>query len=217
VDAGDPLTRRLLLVAAVGAVTFVAVWAVDGATRAGYRPSQHPVSALALGDRGWVQVANFVLAGVAMAAFAVAVHRTFVDGPAAAWAPALLAACAVGLVASGMFVMDAPAGYPPGTPIGGGRSWRGALHDVAGLVVFTTLPAAAIVSGVRFRGDHDLRWLGTASIGAGLLAAAAFLAFAIVDESGRAGAGLVQRAAIVVGWGWVAAVATTLLVVDPEH
>ena len=42
---------------------FAAVFLVEGALRDGYQPLRHPVSSLALGPRGWIQTANFAVAG----------------------------------------------------------------------------------------------------------------------------------------------------------
>jgi hypothetical protein len=56
-------TRTLLVCGVVGGPLFVAVFLVEGATRAGYDSLRHPFSSLALGDSGWMQIANFVVAG----------------------------------------------------------------------------------------------------------------------------------------------------------
>lgn len=53
----------LLWAGAVGALLFPVVFLIDGWTRPQYRPMYHPVSALALGRRGWIQTTNFVLSG----------------------------------------------------------------------------------------------------------------------------------------------------------
>ncbi|HEX6236677.1 MAG TPA: DUF998 domain-containing protein [Acidimicrobiales bacterium] len=77
---GAPGRRTQLLVwgGAAGAVGFVMVFLVDGATRPGYSPARHPVSALSLGSRGWVQVTSFVVTssrGGGTNGGVVAVHR----------------------------------------------------------------------------------------------------------------------------------------------
>ncbi|MBE1484431.1 putative membrane protein [Plantactinospora soyae] len=65
------LTRTLLGCGAVAPGLFILVFLVDGATRAGYDPTYHPVSALSLGPRGWIQITNFVLTGLLLLGFAV--------------------------------------------------------------------------------------------------------------------------------------------------
>lgn len=57
------IIRLLLRCGVVAGPLFVAVFLVEGATRAAYSPLRHPVSSLALGVDGWMQVANFAIAG----------------------------------------------------------------------------------------------------------------------------------------------------------
>ncbi len=62
------VTSRLLACGAVAGPLFVAVFTAEGATRKSYDAMREPVSALALGDRGWMQRANFVGTGGLMLA-----------------------------------------------------------------------------------------------------------------------------------------------------
>lgn len=185
---------------AAGAVLFVLVFLVDGGTRPGYSPIRHPVSALALGRRGWIQSANFVVTGTAVTAGAVAM---------ATWGQAVLlgAALAVfglGLVASGIFRMDPMRGYPPGTPDQDPAvfSARHRMHDLAGAVVFLALPAAAAVAAFVLPG---LAWrLGSGLLAVGLLIGFGLFGTAWEEDSPRTG--LLQRVLIVPGWLWLAGV-----------
>lgn len=104
-------TSALLWCGVVGAVLFIVVASVEGALRPGYRPAYHPVSALSLGGRGWVQIVSFVATGLLVTAFAVGVHRV-TDAVVGA---TLVGAFGLALIASGVFSMDPMHGYPPGT------------------------------------------------------------------------------------------------------
>lgn len=108
----------LLWTGAAGAWGFVVTFLLDGWTRPGYRPVRHPVSALALGPRGWLQAANFVVCGVLITAGAVAVADAL-DSVVLAGA---IAVFGVSLVASGVFPMDAMRGYPRGPRTGRRRT-----------------------------------------------------------------------------------------------
>jgi hypothetical protein len=55
------LTRRLLQSGLVAGPLFVGTFLVEGLTWDGYQPMRHPVSSLALGQHGWLQVANFAV------------------------------------------------------------------------------------------------------------------------------------------------------------
>ncbi|WP_235736838.1 DUF998 domain-containing protein [Nocardioides alcanivorans] len=187
-------------VGAGGALLFVLIFLVDGLTRSGYSPLRHPVSALALSRRGWIQTLNFVLCGGAIAAGGAAVAvsgRSWLLG-------AILAIFGIALVASGLFRMDPMRGYPPGTADGDpvDLSTKHQLHDHAGAVVFLSLPAAAAVAAFVMPG---LAWTALSAIVAAALVFA-FDAFGKAWERDAPRTGLIQRAFIVPGWLWVAAV-----------
>ena len=71
------VTKTLLACGAIAGLLFVLVFLLEGATHANYDPLRHPVSSLALGDYGWVQSANFVVAGPLTLAFSVGLRRVF--------------------------------------------------------------------------------------------------------------------------------------------
>lgn len=205
-------TRRLLACGAAGGPLFVTAFLVDGATRAGYDPMTHAVSQLSLGGRGWLQITNFVVTGLLMLAFAVGLRRALHPGRGATWGPLLVGAYALALVGSGVFVMDPMHGYPPGTPpgLGADPSWHHTVHDSLGAVVFLSLPAASLVVARRFAADPGARGWAVYSAATGVAMVVLFVAFGAAWEDGSATAGLLQRATIIVGWGWIALLAARL-------
>ena len=131
-----------VLIGVVTAVIFVVVLLVEGALRPGYDPAYHTGSELSLGDRGWIQIANFLQMGGGMVAFAVGVNQTL-DRPIGA---VLLAIFGLGMVAAGVFLPDPVRGYPPGSPTGArdGVSWHHQAHDViSGPVAFLAISVHA--------------------------------------------------------------------------
>ena len=101
--AAIALRTLLLTCGAVAGPLFVAVFTVEGARREGHDPVREPVSALALGERGWTQRLKFVGTGALMLAYSGGLRRAMPD---ARWTPQLVAAFAVGLVRAGAFVTD---------------------------------------------------------------------------------------------------------------
>src|SRR5262245_24175104 len=212
VAATDRTTRWLLACGAVGAVLFVVVFLAEGATRAGYSACRNEVSALSLSDQGWMQIANFLVAGVLMLCFAAGLHRAFVTGPGSTWGAILVGALGVGLVLAGVFATDPARGYPPGTPDGPATATtlHGSLHFfVGGLVVFTSLTATPFVLARRFAAVPGERAWMVGSIAAGATVLVRFVAGnagSLVDPHGIGSiAGLIQRVSLVVGLGWIAA------------
>ncbi len=107
-------SRLLLLGGAVGGPLFTVVVAAQALTRVGFDLAHQPLSLLSLGELGWVQVTNFVLAGTLMVGLALGMRRVLTAGPGRIWAPRLMATFGVGLILGGVFVPDPALGYPPG-------------------------------------------------------------------------------------------------------
>jgi Protein of unknown function (DUF998) len=212
IAATERTTRWLLACGAIGAMLFVVVFLVEGATRPGYSAWRNEVSALSLSDQGWMQIANFLVAGALLLCFAAGLRRALVTGPASTWGPILVGALGVGLVLAGVFVTDPARGYPPGTPDGPAiaTTLHGSLHFfVGGLVVFTSLTAAPFVLARRFAAMPGERAWMAGSIAAGAAVLVLFVAGnagSLVDPHGIGSiAGLIQRVSLIVGLGWIAA------------
>lgn len=184
------------MIGAAAAVAFLAVFTVDGWLRPGYRPLYHPVSALALGRRGWAQTANFLVGG---AGFVVGAAALWAEFP---WIAAAVAVLGLALAASGVWAMDPMRGYPPGTPPTTPERYSRAhrWHDHAGALLFLGVPVTAALTA--FTGpDGWLRWYSAATaLATGLL----FARFGTDWERDEPLTGLWQRLGIGAGWTWLA-------------
>lgn len=149
---------------------------------------EDPVSLLSLGEFGWVQIANFVVTGLLAVAFAVGLRRL---GQSGWWIPALIAVLGVGLVATGLFVTDAPS-----TP----TTWHGAAHDVASAVAINAGLLATVVFAFRVFGAGRRGW-ASYSVGTAL----AVIAMGWARDTGTIG--LRHTAVAVLLTLWVTAVA----------
>ena len=187
---------------------------LEGAVRDGYQPLRHPVSSLALGPRGWIQAANFTVAGTLFLAGAAGLARA--DDPVGGGraVPALIGAAGAGLIGAAVFTTDPVSGYPPGTPDALTQpSPAGLAHNLAAVPVFVGLPAAALASGWRLwrAGQHrfGLYSAGTAVTMFTTMA----LAGAGFGQSPRMASlgGLFQRVSIITGFGWLTALSARAL------
>jgi Protein of unknown function (DUF998) len=207
-------TRWLLSGGVIGPALLVVLCVIEGAIRPDYDPMRVFVSQLSLGDQGWLQIANFVVSGLLIVAFAVGLRRVVPSGRASRWGPILLGLVGLGLIVSGVFVTDPALGYPPGTPPGltQNPSWHGSLHLLGALFVFGGLSITSFVFARRFQAQTDRRW-ARYSVATGIGMLAVFVA-ANLGASGVAGlgdiAGALQRVAILIGFGWIAALAARL-------
>jgi Protein of unknown function (DUF998) len=148
----SPVSTRALLIAGAAAGPLFALLATGQVLlRDGFDLRRHPLSLLAIGAPGSVQIANFILAGLGVLCLAVAVRRTISEGVGRRWLARLITVFGLGLGASGVFGMDPENGFPIGTPGGpaSAMSWHGIAHIVAATVAFTGLAAACIVLTVR--------------------------------------------------------------------
>ncbi|MGH1564169.1 DUF998 domain-containing protein [Mumia sp. DW29H23] len=204
-DPQTRVTKSLLGYGVLAGPFYVTVALASAFTRDGFDPAVHQWSMLALGEHGWIQVANFVITGLMVLAFAVGLRRSLAPGRGARWAPRLVAAYGVSLLAAGAFRADAAYGFPAGTPDGPGEvSWHGMLHLMAGSVGFTCLAVACFVMARRYGSDGRRGW-AIASRTVGVLFLAGF--GAVAAGTGAAAANLAFTAGVVTVFGWLAAVA----------
>jgi hypothetical protein len=145
-------TRSLLTCAAVAAPLWAVVSLAQAATREGFDLTRHPLSALSNGSLGWLQITNFLIAGVLTIAGAAGLRRALHGAPGGTWAPRLVLVYGIGMIAAGIFVMDPADGFPAGTPYGMPETltWHSYGHMAAGSVAFTALIAACYVLGRHF-------------------------------------------------------------------
>jgi hypothetical protein len=101
--------RRVLLRCGVLAgPLFVATFTAHGAALSGYDTRRHPVSSLALAPQGWVQTANFVVAGCLYGPLAVGLRLSDGRGPRKRLGAVLVGAAAAGLVGAGLLRRGSP-------------------------------------------------------------------------------------------------------------
>lgn len=194
------MTTQALLLAGVGAsVVFVVVLLVEGALRPGYRPMYHTGSELELGDRGWIQRANFVLMASGVFAFSVGVDRSL----GATAGTGLLVVFGLGMAVAGVFVPDAVRGYPPGAPSepSAKPTWQHQVHGiVGGPIAFFALCGACLALSGQLHGAWRSYTLLTAGTGLGMTIWTALAYQKDADHTG-----VIQRGLIVVYWGWIVA------------
>jgi hypothetical protein len=147
-----PDTRVLLTGLTVAGPLWAAVSLAQAAVREGFDLTRHPLSALSTGDLGWLQITNFLVAGVLTVVGAAGLRRAMAGAAGGLWAPRLVAVNGLGMVAAGLLVMDPADGFPAGTPAGmpAALSWHAAGHMISGTVSFIALIAACHVLGHHF-------------------------------------------------------------------
>ena len=202
---------------------FVSAFTVIGARRPGYDWQRHAVSSLAVGRRGWLQRANFILAGVLYSCAARGLGRCTRRSVGPRAIPALVAGVGIGLIGSGVFVTDPVAGFPPEISheeksddtcvVGTAPTREGWLHNISAIPIFAGIPVAGLVSAAAALRSKDYRW-ASYSAESSLVMASSFLLFgrAFAGESHLAGkGGISQRISIASGFGWLTALSLRAL------
>ncbi len=208
-----PAARVLLSAGLIGPPLFCAVFLVEGAIHPAYSAWRDTVSLLSRGSQGWVQIANFLVFGALMIAFAFGLRARLRPGRAGTWGPALFGVFGVSLLLAGVFVSD-PAGGGPIVITGHGlaqtgsqaTSAGGVVHNLSALVGFGSLTASTFVLARRFRVEGRHRLAGYSRV-SGVWIAALFL---LATQGPGGWPGLVQRASIAVGWLWITVIAAEL-------
>ncbi|WP_151774159.1 DUF998 domain-containing protein [Streptomyces abyssomicinicus] len=140
-----PAVRRSLVGGMVAGPVFLAVGAAQGLAREGFDFGRNALSQLALGEAGWIQTVNFLLAGALLVAGAVGLRRVLGGGGGGSWGPVLVGVFGASFWVAAAFPADAGAGFPAGAPDATVMSGHGAVHMAAGMVGYLALCAAFVV------------------------------------------------------------------------
>ena len=140
---------------------FIIISLILAFTREGFNIVRHPASLLALGEFGWIQIANFILSGVLFIALAIGLRRALTTGVGSRWLPILFGLVGVAMIIGGVFVADPALGFPPGTPEGVPKqmSWHSMVHAFAPILGFLALIAAFFIVARRFRSKGKRIWM----------------------------------------------------------
>ncbi|HXH26574.1 MAG TPA: DUF998 domain-containing protein [Candidatus Acidoferrum sp.] len=199
------LQKLLLLCGAVAGPLFILTLLIQDYTRAGYDPRQQLLSLLSLGSWGWVQITNFVLAGLLNVLYAFGLWRLLHPGRGGTWGPILVGAYGVGLVLVGIFRTDPANGFPPGVAAAP-TTWHGAIHALGALFVFLMLAAALFVFVRLFLARKEKSWAAYCLVSAVLFLTIFFTGFAYAGLTART-----LRLAVLIGWMALSLVAIKLL------
>jgi hypothetical protein len=210
------VTKMLLICGVVAGPLFVAVFLIEGATRANYNPLRHPISSLALSGRGWVQIANFIASALLTIAFAIGLHRTLPPLGGSIWEALFVGMWGVGLLGAGIFITNPVSGYPPGAP--GVPTRAGILHDLFSLLGFVGLVLACFVFAGYFARQGNSAWAAYSVVSAVVFVVALVLASEGFAQAARWVniAGFIQRIQVVAAWSWISLLAVHFLAALPE-
>jgi hypothetical protein len=202
-------STRLLAGGAIAGRLFMATFTVLGARKEGYDVRRDPVSLLAVGRQGWAQRTNFVAVGTLYLAAALGLAREPTRLAGSAVSPAVIAGVGIGLIGSGLFVpgpnQESPHRASAPAP---SISREELLHNLCAVPIFIGIPAAAATSARGFSKRQQMAWARYSRCSA-VLTATTFVLFSAAFNQAptlRKWGGLLQRASIITGFGWLTAI-----------
>jgi hypothetical membrane protein len=202
-------TRALLICGLIAGPFYIVVGLIQAFTRPGFDITRHDLSLLANGDLGWIQIANLVVTGLLIVAFAFGVRQALHAGPGRTWGPILLGVYGLGLIGAGFFTADPAFGFPVGTAANAHTiSLHGLLHIITAAIGFLALIAACFVLASRFASQRQRGW-AVYSVATGVIFFAAFVG--VATGSGQSWSVLGFWIGVVVAWAWIWALAMKLL------
>lgn len=201
------VTKALLACGFVAGPLFMLVVVIQILFRPGFDLGRHPISLLSLGDIGGIQIANFVISGLLIIAFAIGIRQVLHPGRGSIWGPFLVGMYGAGLIIAGVFVPDPSLGFPPGTPEGipAMFSLNAILHGVGFMLAFGSLTLACLVFALRDTGQREYGWAVYS-----VATAMAALAF-ILWPGQQVGISVRYFIAAAIAWTWTSVIAARLI------
>lgn len=195
-------TRALVGCGIAAGPLFLSIFVMQIAVRPEFSFTRSEPSVLSIGPLGWIQIANFIVAGLLIFAGALGMRRVLRPSQGGFWGPLLLAVFGIGQVGVGIFVVD---------PIRSAATmtFHGTMHIVIGSISFVTLMAACFVFVRAFLSQKQKMWAMFCAV-TGLTFLAAFLGAASVSP-GTTSIQLFLNVIFVDEWIWVSSISTQIL------
>ena len=192
-DTAAAVTRSMLGWGVVVGPFYLVVGLVLALTREGFDFTRHPLSALMLGDGGWMQATNLALSGLLVVVAGVGMVRAGARGTGIG-----VGVYGVAMVAGGIFPPDPMPGFPPGQDGATTPGVSGILHLASGGVGFIACAVAALLLGGWLSRRGERRHAVWSRL-AGVVILVGFLGGVALGPAGMGGLWL----AVVVGFTWL--------------
>jgi hypothetical protein len=153
--------KWLILCGSIAGMFFTFSWIIQGVLRVGYNPMMAPVSSLAIGPVGWIQIATFFITGVLIILFAYGLWKVSISEykGVSKWGPILLLVSGIGLIGAGCFTTDTTSGYPEAKAIvDDNSSFSGPIHKLFAGLLFMGLLLACFVFTNYFTVKQQQKW-----------------------------------------------------------
>jgi len=200
--------KSLILCGAIAGLFFTFSWLIQGVLRVGYNPLMAPVSSLAIGPLGWIQILTFFITGSLLILFAYGLlkEREKEEKGVSKWGPILIMICGIGLIGAGCFTTDTIQGYSDAKAIVDDYpSFSGTIHKLFAGLFFLGLPITCFIFTSYFAAKREVK-LFAYSYRSGIFFIISFI-FTLLGYSLSSGfqnyLGLFQRITLTIGMLWI--------------
>ncbi len=207
-------TKIPLLCGVIAYPLFILVVLTEGILRPDYSSLLHPLSSLSIGETGWIQIVNFILAGILLVVFSFGLKQIFITPNENFRGPLLIRLVGIGLIGAGIFVTDPIYGYPIDKPLLLRQfTFHGHLHDGFSMLVFICMPWACFVFRKYFISNGMKGWAYySAFTGYAMVASFIITSIGFKQIQGLENyAGMFQRLCISFGGTWMTLLSLHLL------
>lgn len=188
-----PPLRRRLWYGLIGAAIFNLIAAIESISRSDYDALQQSISALSLGQHGWIQMISFILFGIIIISTVPAWRKILAGGKGAKSYPILTLLTGASLILCGIFKQDPAPGYDPENLALTAPTLTGLLHLLFAAIMALSSIAGLIVMARRFA--HTPLWQGwsTYSILMALVMTACITVYSVWSTRSTGYAGTFER------------------------
>lgn len=153
------LVKTLLTCGVIAGPIYIIIGAIEILIRPGFDMRVNALSQMTLGDLGWIQVLNFIVAGILVLAGAYGIRKVLSPSRLGTWIAILIGLYGVGMLGASFFQADPGNGFPPGTPPGPGTiSSHGIMHFAFSGIGFLAFIIACFLFARYFAKHKQSGW-----------------------------------------------------------
>jgi hypothetical membrane protein len=190
----------------IGSILFIAVFTIEGLMRQNYDAFRMYISELALGPRGWIQIANFIIFGILLLVFTLSLANKFKGKRESKIGQALIAIIGINFILAGVFVIDPSAE----------KSLNGIIHNVSSALIFFLASISCFIFFHLFREDPKWKNLSWWTLTTGIAILVLIVLMEMDGTSLSEWPGAIQRIAAITGLFWIFTFALKVLKEDKK-
>ncbi len=160
----------------IAPILFVFIFTIEGFFRENYSAIKNFISELSIGNRGWIQITNFLIFGFLFLVFSIWLLQEFRKRRLSSTGPILFLILASCYFFSGPFVTDI------GTMFTKQKSVHGIIHGVLGGIVFLLMTASSWTFLKLFKKAKDFKSLKNVTLFFAIILTLSLIAFTYVTK-----------------------------------